>query len=206
MSEIHFYYSSMNAGKSTRLLQCAFNYEERGMGVICLLPEVILKFTQSDLITSRLGVSRNAIICYNDTHLPSLVSKAQHQQKPSCVFVDEAQFLSKEQVSQLCQIVDQMNIPVMAYGLRTDFQGNLFVGSQWLLTWADHVEEIPTVCFCGKKAIMTARVDATSGEVTHQGPQILCGGNDIYLSFCRKHYQEKMKSCENTLQDACAGN
>ena len=176
----------MNAGKTTSLLQSDFNYRERGMHTLCFLPAVVAQ--QCDpIITSRIGVSRVPIVLEDTMDVFALLKDEIKEQKVACVFVDEAQFLSKRHVRQLCRIVDRLDIPVLTYGLRTDFQGELFEGSRHLLAWADHLQEIRTICFCGKKAIMTARFDGFGTKVI-DGDQIDCGGNDRYISLCRHHH------------------
>jgi thymidine kinase len=188
MAKLYFYYSAMNAGKTTTLLQSDFNYQERGMNTLCLLPTAAADFQPQ--ITSRIGLSKPAVILQEGQSVFGLV-QASHQNAPlACVLVDEAQFLLRPQVEDLCLVVDRLDIPVLAYGLRTDFRGNLFQGSQHLLAWADHLHEIKTICFCGAKAIMTARLDAGSGQATLQGDQIQCGGNELYVALCRHHHTQ----------------
>jgi thymidine kinase len=186
MAKLYFYYSAMNAGKTTTLLQSDFNYRERGMNTLCFLPAVVAK-QWNPLITSRIGLSRIPIILEEDMDLVNYVGESKEKQGVSCIFVDEAQFLSKRHVRQLCRVVDILNIPVLTYGLRTDFQGELFNGSRHLLAWADHLQEIKTICFCGKKAIMTARFDGFGTKVI-DGDQVDCGGNDRYMALCRYHH------------------
>lgn len=176
----------MNAGKTTNLLQSDFNYRERGMHTLCFLPAVVAE-QWNPIITSRIGLSRIPIILENDMDLFAMLTQEMVNNSVSCVFVDEAQFLSKRHVRQLCRIVDRLDVPVLTYGLRTDFQGELFEGSRHLLAWADHLQEIKTICFCGKKAIMTARFDGFGTKVI-DGDQIDCGGNDRYVSLCRHHH------------------
>ncbi len=186
MSKLYFYFSAMNAGKTTTLLQSDFNYRERGMYTMCFLPSVVAE-QWNPVITSRVGLSRVPIILKNDMDVLGVVVQEMAKNTVSCIFVDEAQFLSKRHVRQLCRIVDRLDIPVLTYGLRTDFQGELFEGSRHLLAWADHLQEIKTICFCGKKAIMTARFDGFGNKVI-DGDQIDCGGNDRYISLCRHHH------------------
>ena len=176
----------MNAGKTTNLLQSDFNYRERGMHTLCFLPAVVAE-QWNPIITSRIGLSRIPIILENDMDLFAMLTQEMVNNAVSCVFVDEAQFLSKRHVRQLCRIVDRLDVPVLTYGLRTDFQGELFEGRRHLLAWADHLQEIKTICFCGKKAIMTARFDGFGTKVI-DGDQIDCGGNDRYVSLCRHHH------------------
>ena len=188
MAKLYFYYSAMNAGKTTLLLQSDFNYLERGMNTICFLPEVVWRLFNPQ-IESRIGLSKTPIPLLKTMDLVEYVREYLQRKTLACVLIDEAQFLSKEHVAQLCIIVDELHIPVLAYGLRTDFKGDLFEGSQALLAIADHLIEIKTICFCGKKATMTARIDR-KGEVVIAGGQVECGGNDRYVSFCRKHHKD----------------
>ncbi|MFM7164155.1 MAG: thymidine kinase [Planctomycetaceae bacterium] len=188
MAKVYFYYSSMNAGKSTTLLQAAWNYRERGMQPLLLTPRLN---TRDGLgkIASRIGLEAHAhTFSENDTLLE--IFRTQHRQNPvACIFVDEAQFLTRRQVAELCKIADDEGVPVLAYGLRTDFQGALFEGSQYLLAWADVLSEIKTVCHCGRKATMVLRIDA-SGKPVRAGEQIQIGGNESYVSVCRRHFHQ----------------
>lgn len=144
-------------------------------------------------VTSRIGISQEALLFQRDSNLWQEIKQHLQQQKLHCVLVDEAQFLTKEQVYQLGDVVDKLNIPVLCYGLRTDFQANLFEGSQYLLAWADQLEELKTICYCGRKANFVLRLNE-NGDVVKQGEQIQIGGNDRYLSVCRRHYKEKIES------------
>jgi thymidine kinase len=186
MAKLYFYYSTMNAGKSTALLQAAYNYAERGMQT--LLFSANRDIEERGVVSSRIGIHSQAHLFDPETDFWEHC----HSQAPHCVFIDEAQFLSKQQVRQLTRIVDELNIPVMCYGLRTDFQGELFPGSAVLLAWADTLTEIKTICSCGRKATMVVRV-ATDGRVEREGVQVELGGNDRYVSFCRKHFWESMR-------------
>ena len=189
MAKINFRYSSMNSGKSTQLLQIAHNYEELGGKVLIIKPAIDTR--DNEYIKSRIGINRKVdILSIPGDNLFDLVKK--QSAGLSCVLVDEAQFLTKEQVWQLTDIADILDIPVIAFGLRTDFQGQLFEGSKWLLAWADEVIEAQTVsvCHCGKKARFVLRID-DEGNVVDDGEQILCGGNDRYISVCRVHFKEK---------------
>ena len=177
MPKLFYYYSAMNAGKSTNLMQSAHNYEERGMKVLTLLPSVVGK-TQ---IESRIGLKRDAMVFDGDTIDSALFEGI------SCVFVDEAQFLSKQQVIFLAGVVDAMDIPVLCYGLRTDFMGEPFEGAKYLLSWADEIVEIKTICECSKKATMNVRVDEHKEAVT-DGEQVQIGGNESYVSACRADF------------------
>ncbi len=187
MAKLYFYYSAMNAGKSTVLLQSSYNYQERGMDTLLFTPAIDNRFGEN-VISSRIGLSSKAI---SFDPLFNLFEYAEKQQqsnpKLSCVLVDEAQFLTKQQVMQLCMIADKLNLPVLAYGLRSDFRGEPFEGSQYLLTWADNLNEIKTICHCGKKATMNARMDE-HGKVIKIGEQVQIGGNESYISMCRKHF------------------
>lgn len=191
MAQLYFYYSAMNAGKSTSLLQSAYNYQERGMEVALFTVDFDNRFAQGS-IASRIGLKAPAELFNEETNLFEAMSELHKTQKRSCVFIDEAQFLSKKQVKQCLEIVDKLRIPVLAYGLRTDFKGELFLGSQYLLAWADKLNELKTICHCGRKANFVARLDE-QGNVIHEGAQVDIGGNEKYVSLCRKHYCEKTK-------------
>ena len=188
MAKLHFYYSAMNAGKSTTLLQSAWNYREQGMNPLLLTPQIDNRSGQAS-IASRIGLEAEA---QRFSQIDNLfdVTSARHEQEPlHCVLVDEAQFLTRQQVKELSEVVDQLDIPVLAYGLRTDFQGNLFEGSQQLLAWADSPVEIKTICHCGRKATMVLRLD-DHGRPLRDGEQIRIGGNERYLSVCRQHFKQ----------------
>jgi thymidine kinase len=189
MAKLHFYYSAMNAGKTTLLLQSNYNYQERGMSTLLFTPQIDNRFGERK-ITSRIGLEAEANTFEINTDLFNLVKNFIKHEKIHCVLLDEAQFLTKEQVLQLTEIVDQLNIPVLAYGLRSDFQGNPFEGSKYLLTWAESLSEIKTICHCGKKAIMTLRI-GPDGNPVLEGEQINIGGNESYISVCRKHFKTK---------------
>ncbi|MFT6836401.1 MAG: thymidine kinase [Francisellaceae bacterium] len=186
MAKLYFYYSTMNAGKSTALLQSAYNYEERGMSTLLFAPKLDDRYEQGK-ITSRIGLSSDALLYEKETNLEDLVKEQIDEKQIHCVFVDEAQFLTKKQVYQLSNIVDKYNIPVLAYGLRNDFQSEPFEGSKYLLTWSDELIEIKTICHCGRKANHVYRTH--NEEVVTSGNQIQIGGNDQYVSVCRKHYK-----------------
>lgn len=188
MAKLYFNYSTMNAGKSTTLLQSSFNYEERGMRTMLFTAAFDDRFGVGK-ITSRIGLESDAHLFAQDTDLLAAVKAELDIRKVDCVMVDESQFLSKAQVYQLSEVTDQLGIPVLAYGLRTDFQGNLFEGSQYLLAWADELRELKTICHCGKKATMVIRVDE-KGEPVREGAQIEVGGNDRYIALCRGHFKE----------------
>jgi thymidine kinase len=188
MAKLYFYYSSMNAGKSTVLLQSSYNYRERGMHTLLLAPAIDHR-AGAGRIQSRIGLAADAGIFAPADNLLERI-RAEHAARPlACVLVDEAQFLSREQARQLSDVVDGLDIPVLCYGLRTDFQGNLFEGSAALLAWADTLTEIKTICHCGRKATMVLRLDA-AGRAVREGAQIEIGGNDRYVSVCRRHFKE----------------
>lgn len=189
MAKLYFYYSAMNAGKSTVLLQSAYNYQERGMETLLFTPSIDTRYGTGK-IASRIGLNQNAISFDTSFNLFNYAKECKEKNpKLACVFVDEAQFLNKQQVIQLVDIVDKLNLPVLAYGLRSDFRGEAFEGSLYLLIYADNLVEIKTICHCGKKATMNARVDA-NGHKIKSGDQVQIGGNESYISMCRKHFRE----------------
>lgn len=193
MAKLYFSYATMNAGKSTLLLQASYNYQERGMRVVML----IAAFDDrggTGRISSRIGLDADAIPFHGDDDLYGLIEKLNTDGMGpiACVFVDEAQFLNEEQVWQLARVADRIGIPVMAYGLRTDFQGKLFPGSMALLAIADELREVRTICDCGRKATMVVRLDG-QGNVVRHGAQIEVGGNEKYVSYCRRHWEDKMR-------------
>ena len=188
MAKLYFSYSAMNAGKSTILLQASHNYRERGMNTL-LLTAAFDDRAGKGRIGSRIGLGSEALTFAADTDIEQLTRRAHEQQPLDCLLVDEAQFLSVDQVWQLSVVVDQLNIPVMCYGLRTDFRGQLFPGSAVLLAVADTLREIRTICHCGRKATMVTRLTET-GETVTDGAQIEIGGNDKYVSLCRVHWKE----------------
>lgn len=191
MAKLHFIHAAMNAGKSALLLQTEFNYREQGMP--CLLLTAAMD-TRAGMgrIASRLGIGADAQTFAPGTDLRPLLAQGKAD-GVRCVLVDEAQFLSRAQVADLCWGVDHLHIPVMAYGLRTDFQGRLFAGSAALMALADEVREARTICHCGKKATMVLRKDA-SGKAVFDGPQVQIGGNDLYQSVCRTHWVEAQEA------------
>jgi len=191
MAKLYFYYSAMNAGKTTTLLQSAYNYRERGMNTLVLKPKVDDRYNP-DSVRSRIGLESEAVSFGAKDDLLALTKKINQKTSLNCVLLDEAQFLTKTQVFALGEIVDKLGIPVLAFGLRTDFKGELFEGSLNLLAWADELEEIKTICHCGKKANMVLRLDENKKPLK-DGKQIQIGGNDSYVSVCRKHF----KSAEN---------
>ncbi len=188
MASFYFYYAAMNAGKTTSLLQTDHNYHERGMNTVIFTHSVDTRYGKG-VVCSRIGLQKNAMAYDRDFDFFCYVKGAKDI---SCVLVDEAQFLTKEQVDQLSDVVDFLDIPVLAYGLRSDFRGNSFEGSQRLLTIADILVELKTVCFCGKKATMNMRIDAEGNKVV-DGNQIDIGGNEKYVSVCRKHFKTEKK-------------
>ena len=191
MAKLHFFYSTMNAGKSTALLQSNHNYKESNLKTLLFLPKSIADKSNGKII-SRIGLEADAIIVNNEYDFYNEISKKQSE-KISCIFVDEAQFLTKKQVHGLGKIADELNIPVMTYGIRTDFQGELFEGSQELLALADNLKELKTICSeCDKKATMVVRLDS-NGKILLEGEKILIGGNEIYKTLCRKHFRELTK-------------
>ncbi|KFZ36598.1 thymidine kinase [Shewanella mangrovi] len=188
MAQLYFYYSAMNAGKSTSLLQSSYNYRERGMHTLVLTPAIDDRFGTGK-VASRIGIECEASIFNSSDDLSQLIAAEHQRQHIHCVLVDESQFLSKTQVKQLAYVVDCLDIPVLCYGLRTDFQGELFTGSQYLLAWADKLVELKTICFCGRKANMVIRRDS-EGRAVKEGAQVAIGGNESYESVCRKHFRE----------------
>jgi thymidine kinase len=191
MAKLYFYYSSMNAGKSTNLLQASFNYRERGMQTMLWTAAIDDRY-EAGTITSRIGLAAEASVFAVDTDLRAAV-EARHREGPlACVLVDEAQFLTRDQVLALAGLCDELDIPVLAYGLRTDFQGELFEGSRYLLALADTLTEIKAVCECGRKATMNLRVDG-EGRPVRQGEQTEIGGNDRYVALCRRHFMAAMR-------------
>lgn len=187
MAKLYFRYGAMNSGKSTALMQVAHNYEEQGMRVLILKPKVDTKGS-GDLV-SRLGVRRPAdLLVPPDMDLVEAVRAASSEGRPlACVLCDESQFLTAEQAEQLFMVTVELNIPVICYGLRTDFKGELFPGSAELLATADVIEEVKNICWCGKKALCNARFDE-SGHVIKEGEQVVLGANDQYIGLCRKHW------------------
>ena len=189
MAKLYFYYSAMNAGKTTTLLQSAYNYHERGMRTLILTPALDTRHGEG-VVASRIGLKANARRFGANENLLALVEAdiAAHGTL-HCVFVDEAQFLARAQVWQLTDVVDRLRVPVLAYGLRTDFRGELFEGSRYLLAWADELQEIKTICHSGSKATMVVRVDGQGRAVT-DGPQVEIGGNDRYVSVSRAEFKK----------------
>lgn len=194
MAKLYFYYASMNAGKSTTLLQADFNYRERGMRTL-LFSAALDDRSGAGRIASRIGLDTAAVGFAEDTDLRLHVEREMDHGPVHCVLVDEAQFLSAAQVDQLAAVADVLGIPVLAYGLRTDFRGNLFPGSARLLALSDALVEIKSVCRCGRKATMNLRVDG-EGRAVAEGAQTEIGGNDRYVALCRRHFTEALAATE----------
>ena len=188
MAKLYFYYSSMNAGKSTTLLQSSFNYQERGMETMLYTAALDDRYG-SGKVASRIGLEARAHTFDDKTDIFSQVTSELKKRKLNCVLIDEAQFLTRDQVFQLADICDRIGIPVLTYGIRTDFQANLFEGSMHLLALADELKELKTICKCGRKATMNLRTDE-NGKVIKEGEQTDIGGNDRYEVLCRKHFME----------------
>ena len=190
MAKLYFYYAAMNAGKSTTLLQADFNYRERGMETM-LWTAGLDDRAGSGVIGSRIALSAPAAIYSPDIDLFGAVAEELKMRKLDCILVDEAQFLTRAHVLQLCRVADELGIPVLCYGLRTDFQGNLFEGSAALLALSDALVELKAVCECGRKATMNLRVDS-EGFAVAAGAQTEIGGNDRYIALCRRHFFERL--------------
>lgn len=188
MAQLYFYYSAMNAGKSTSLLQSSYNYRERGMHTVVMTASIDDRYGVGK-VASRIGIETAAQVFSSDDNLIDIIKASHEQQHIHCLLIDESQFLSKEQVKQLTYVVDNLDIPVLCYGLRSDFQGELFTGSQYLLAWADKLVELKTICHCGRKANMVVRLDG-EGMPMKEGEQVAIGGNETYESVCRKHFRE----------------
>jgi thymidine kinase len=190
MAKLYFHYSTMNAGKSTMLLQASYNYRERGMSTMLFTAEIDDR-AGVGRIASRIGLAAEARLFAPEDDLFETIADHHAHSPVHCIFVDEAQFLSEDQAWQLARVADLLGIPVMCYGLRTDFQGKLFPGSHALLAIADDLREIRTICRCGRKATMVVRLGA-DGKVVHQGAQVEIGGGEKYVSLCRRHWEEEM--------------
>ena len=189
MAKLYFNYSSMNAGKSTALLQADHNYRERGMSTILFTSSKDERYGKNEIV-SRIGIKAPATYFFENTNIFEEVLEESKKNHTNCVLIDEAQFLPKDQVFQLGRIVDELNIPVLTFGIRTDFKGELFEGSQYLLAWSDNIKEIKTVCHCGGKATMVVRINS-NGAIVSEGSQIEVGGNESYIPLCRKHFNSK---------------
>jgi thymidine kinase len=194
MAKLYFYYAAMNAGKSTTLLQSSFNYQERGMETM-LFTAAVDDRAGKGVIGSRIGLEAVAQAYGAATDIRAAVEAELKRRELHCVMVDEAQFLTRDQVLQLASICDDLGIPVLAYGLRTDFQGNLFEGSAGLLAIADNLVELKAICECGRKATMNLRVDE-EGRAVKVGEQTEIGGNDRYVALCRRHFMERLREAE----------
>lgn len=182
MAKLYFRYGSMGSSKTANALMVKYNYEEKGQRVCLIKPEIDTR-DRGSLIKSRIGIESESYMLLKDQNVLEIVLYC----NPDCVIIDEAQFLSRNQVVGLCYIVDTYDIPVICYGLRADFAGQLFSGSQALFALADSIEEIKTICFCGKKAIMNMRLE--DGEPVFEGDQVKIGGNELYVSVCRNHWK-----------------
>jgi thymidine kinase len=187
VAKLYFYYSTMNAGKSTSLLQSSHNYRERGMHTLVYTAE--LDQRGGGRVHSRIGLSSDALHFAPGSDLYREIDAAHSREPVSCVLLDEAQFLTRDQVEQLAMVVDRLSVPVLCYGLRTDFRGELFEGSARLLALADELSELKTICHCGRKATMVVRV-GSDGRAERDGAQVEIGGNERYVSLCRRHYYE----------------
>lgn len=192
MAKLYFHYSTMNAGKSTILLQASYNYIERGMQTF-LVTAALDGRAGTGRIASRIGIGADAALFGPATDMFALLEARLAQGPCACVFIDEAQFLSQDQVWQLARAVDDLNLPVMCYGLRVDFRGALFPGSAALLALADEMREVRTICHCGRKATMVVRL-GVDGRPAHEGAQVQIGGNETYVSLCRRHWRAAMES------------
>jgi len=192
MAKVYFYYSAMNAGKSTVLLQSSYNYQERGMRTLLFVPSLDTRAGVGK-IHSRIGLGSDAIALHSTENIFETVKKEHIKSPVACILIDEAQFLTTEQVKQATDVADSLSIPVLCYGLRTDFQGKLFPGSAELLGTADNLIELKTICHCGRKATMNLRV-ASDGKAVKQGAQVEIGGNDRYVPMCRKHFKESLET------------
>ncbi len=199
MAQLFFKYSTMNAGKSLEVLKVAYNYEERNKKVLLLSPLLDAE-TGTARIKTRLGLEREAIAVSEDTNILEVFLKENQQKKVDCVIIDESQFLLKHHVEEIVEIVDSCNTPVLAFGLKNDFKNELFEGSYYLLVNADKIEEIKTICWCGRKATMIGRVE--DGRIIKQGEQKVIGGLDLYVPLCRKHYNDGRISPNGETKDS----
>jgi thymidine kinase len=188
MAQLYFYYSSMNAGKSTHLLQSSYNYQERNLNTAIYTAKIDDRFAHGK-VASRLGIDADAFLFDDNKNLLSEIEQMHTDKKLDCVLIDEAQFLTTEHVKQLTDVVDVLNIPVLAYGIRTDFLGQTFSGSAALLAWADKLIELKTICHCGRKANFVIRQDA-NGVAVKDGAQVEVGGNERYEPLCRAHFKQ----------------
>lgn len=187
MAQLYYRYSTMNAGKSIELIKVAYNYEERGKRVLVFTPAIDDR-SGIGIVSSRIGIQRDALPITDETNLLDVFMKENAKETVDCVLIDECQFLRKHHIQELVEIVDSCDVPVLAYGLKNDFRNELFEGSYYMLIYADKIEEIKTICWCGRKATMVARV--VDGKFVKEGQQIVVGGLDMYVSLCRKHYND----------------
>jgi thymidine kinase len=187
MAQLYYRYSTMNAGKSIELIKVAYNYEERGKRVLVFTPAIDDR-SGVGIVSSRIGIQRDALPISDETNLLDVYMKENAKETVDCVLIDECQFLRKHHIQELVEIVDSCDVPVLAYGLKNDFRNELFEGSYYMLIYADKIEEIKTICWCGRKATMVARV--VDGKFVKEGQQIVVGGLDMYISLCRKHYND----------------
>ncbi|MER5172731.1 thymidine kinase [Thioclava sp. GXIMD2076] len=190
MAKLYFHYSTMNAGKSTLLLQASHNYVERGMQTLLVTAQLDTR-AGTGRIGSRIGIGADALCFTPETDMFAMIEDRLAQGPCACVFIDEAQFLTREQVWALARACDDLGIPVMCYGLRVDFMGELFPGSAALLALADDMREVRTICHCGRKATMVVRM-GPDGQALRGGDQVQVGGNETYVSLCRRHWREAM--------------
>ncbi|HHZ00918.1 MAG TPA: thymidine kinase [Sedimentibacter sp.] len=188
MAQLYFRYSTMGAGKSIEVQKVAFNYEERGQNPLLFTSSLDNRYAEEGVIASRIGLKRRAIPVNDDMNMFEVVKEYNDLFGVDAVIIDECQFLKKHHVEELTDVVDELNIPVMCYGLRADFRNELFEGSYWLFALADKIEEIKTICWCGKKALTNARI--RDGKIVYTGEQIFIGGNESYVPLCRKHYKQ----------------
>ncbi|WP_440977624.1 thymidine kinase [Sedimentibacter sp. LTW-03] len=188
MAQLYYRYSTMGAGKSIEVQKVAFNYEEKGQNPLIFTSGLDDRYAESGIVASRIGLQRKAISVNDEMNIFDIVKKYNDLFRVDAVIIDECQFLKKHHIMELTDVVDDLNIPVMCYGLKSDFKNELFEGSYWLLAMSDKIEEIKTVCWCGKKAIANARL--IDGKVVYEGEQIFVGGNESYTALCRKHYKK----------------
>lgn len=192
MAQLYFYYSAMNAGKTTALLQSSYNYQERGMRTLIYTISTSLQNNKYEKIKSRIGLAAYAKTFNSYTNLFKQIKDLYETNIVHCILIDECHFLNRTQVEDLTKVVDILSIPVLCYGLRTDFKAEIFSGSLWLLAWADKLIELKTICYCGRKANRVLRVN-NQGLLLSDGNQVMLGGNNRYISVCRKHFVELLK-------------
>lgn len=195
MAQLYYRYSTMNAGKSLELIKVAYNYRERGKNILVLAPVVDEKKNKGRIV-SRVGLEMDAVAVYEETNILQMFITENMKEQIDCILIDEGQFLKQHHVLELTEIVDSFDTPVMVYGLKNDFRNELFEGSYHLLVYADKIEEIKTICWCGRKATMVARI--SDGKFVKSGEQIMVGGNNMYISLCRKHYNDGRLGPEDT--------